>query len=63
MQGTVAEDNASSENGKCQDSPPQDENDEDIEEDHEVFQKVFTTVIPDEAVIKDSENGIMCKNW
>ena len=49
--GTEADENAPS------------ENEEDVEEDHEVFHEAFTTVLHDEAGRMGSEKGIKCKCW
>ena len=47
--GTEADENAAS------------ENEEDVEEDHEVFHEAFATVLHDEAVTLESENGMKCE--
>ena len=39
------------------------ENEEDVEEDHEVFHEAFATVLHDEAGRMGSEKGIKCKCW
>ena len=37
------------------------EDEQDVEEDHEVFHEAFATVLHDEAVRIESEKGIKCK--